>query len=128
MNFKKFFLILFTFALFTVLAACTSNKDISTTSPTKPNAEEVLSQEKDADIFQLNGTIYETNIDWVDELEVTKSQEIGIIKQKSKSNFEDGTASTLEKGTKIFSVKERDDVLLVEVNGEIKKYYALTEG
>jgi len=36
------------------------------------DAEEVLTLDSDADIFQYDGVIYKTNIAWVEELTLTK--------------------------------------------------------
>lgn len=99
-----------------------------------PNAEEVLALDPQADIFQFNGVIYQTGIDWVEELDLTIAEQVGEIKTKNDTdaNFEDGTSNHLPVGTKIFSVKEKDDiagpVLLVESKGDFYKYYGLVEG
>ncbi len=37
-------------------------------------------------------------------------------------------SNKLPVGTKIFSAKERGDILIVESEGEIKKYLAIVEG
>lgn len=99
-----------------------------------PNAEEVLTLDPQADIFQFNGVIYQTGIDWVEELDLTVAEQVGEIKTKNDTdaNFEDGMSNHLHIGVKIFSVKEKDDiagpVLLVESKGDFYKYYGLVEG
>lgn len=94
------------------------------------DAEEVLSLDPDADIFQFDGVIYQTNIDWVEELALTKDVQIGEIKKRNDTNtdFSDDMSNKLPVGTKIFSAKERGDILLVELYGEILKYLAVVEG
>lgn len=95
-----------------------------------PDAEEVLTLEPDANIFQHDNTVYQTNIDWVDELTVTKDEQVGEIKKKNETDttFENEMSNILPVGTKIYSTKERDDILIVEFNGETLKYLALVEG
>ena len=84
----------------------------------------------DADIFQYDGVIYETNIDWVEELDLTKDIQIGEIKTRNDTNtdFKDEMANKLPVGAKIFSAKEREDILIVESRSEILKYLAIIEG
>ncbi|MFD0048135.1 hypothetical protein ACFVHQ_02145 [Actinomycetes bacterium NPDC127524] len=94
------------------------------------DAEEVLSLDSNADIFQYDGVIYKTNIDWVEELSLTKEVQIGEIKTNNDNHtyFKDEMATILPVGAKIFSAKERGDILIVEFKGEIKKYLAIVEG
>jgi hypothetical protein len=94
------------------------------------DAEEVLKLDPDADIFQYDGVIYKTNIDWVQELSLTKDVQIGEIKSRIDANtdFKDGMSNKLPVGAKIFSTKERGDILIVEFEGKILKYLAIVEG
>lgn len=94
------------------------------------DAEEILRLDSTADIFQYEGVIYKTNIDWVEELTLTKGTQIGEIKKVSKegTDFKDWMSNKLPVGSKIFSAKERGDILLVEANGVIVKYLAIVEG
>ncbi|MDR6748549.1 MULTISPECIES: hypothetical protein [Bacillus] len=125
---KKVFTLFIFISIISVLTACQTEENNEKVVSKKQTAAEVLALEKDADIFQLNGTVYKTNIDWVNKLTLTKKKKVGTIKNTANSSFKDGTASILQKGTVIFSVNERDDILIAEVDGQIKKYYALTEG
>ncbi|MER2156107.1 MAG: hypothetical protein ABS917_18085 [Solibacillus sp.] len=99
-----------------------------------PNAEEVLKLDPEADIFQFNGVIYQTGIDWVEELTLTKDEQVGEIKTKNETdtNFEDEMSNKLPVGAKIYSVKEKEEIggpiLLVELEGKLYKYYGLVEG
>lgn len=98
---------------------------------TNPDAEEILKSDPKADIFQFDGVIYQTGIDWVEELTLTKNKQVGEIKTRNDTdtNFEDGMANKLPIGAKIYSTKEKEDpILLVESEGRILKYYALIEG
>src|SRR5690625_1437936 len=47
-----------------------------------PDAEEILTLDPEADIFQFEGVIYQTGIDWVEELTLTKNEQVGEIKKK----------------------------------------------
>ncbi|OYN67576.1 hypothetical protein [Bacillus safensis] len=59
---------------------------------------------------------------------VTKHQQVGVVKRTSTKDFQHGTASRLHKGTAIYSVKEREDMLVVELHGKTKIYAAHAEG
>lgn len=95
-----------------------------------PDAEEVLALEPNANIFQYDNIIYKTHIDWVDELDVTKDEQIGAIKEinKEETNFKNEMSNNLPVGAKIFSAKERGDVLIVEYEDITLKYLAIVEG
>lgn len=114
---------------------CTNNtlptSDTTTVYTNKSiGAEEVLMLEPNADIFQFDEIIYKTNIEWVDNLTVTKNSQLGEIKMKNEkdANFENEFSNKLPIGIKIFSTKERTDVLVVEIDGKLKKYLAIVEG
>lgn len=109
------------------LVACNNDDNEITISSKPPTALEVLRDDPGADIFQMKGITYKTGIEWVNDVKVTKDKEIGVIKETSKSNFKDGTASKLSPNTKIFSTNE-EDILIVEENEVVKKYLALSEG
>ncbi len=129
MKIKKLFHGLIALALF-MITGCNIQRGTTTVSIDSINAEEVLTLDSDADIFQYDGVIYKTNIDWVEELSLTKDVQIGEIKTKNdaNTNFKDEMSNKLLVGTKIFSSKERGDILIVESEGEIKKYLAIVEG
>ncbi|MEH3016157.1 hypothetical protein ABEO94_12640 [Bacillus pumilus] len=62
------------------------------------------------------------------QLTVTKHQQVGIIQKTAAEHFDHGTASRLKKGTAIYCVKQRKDLLIVELNGQIIIYAAHAEG
>ncbi len=96
-----------------------------------PDAKEVLTSNSDADIFQFNDVIYQTDIDWVEEKSLTKDEQVGEIKTRNETdtNFENEMSNKLPVGAKIFTTKEEDEMfLVVESEGEIIKYYAIVEG
>ncbi|MFC5602776.1 hypothetical protein [Sporosarcina koreensis] len=95
-----------------------------------PDAKEILTLDPEADIFQFEGVIYKTGIDWVEELTLTKVKQVGeiITRNDANTDFEDEMSNKLPVGAKIFSTKERGDILIVESEGEIKKYLAIVEG
>lgn len=118
------------FSLFVLIGCTDKNKEINVSVSKNPDAQEVLSLNSNADFFQWNNAIYQTNIEWVNELQLTENSKIGIIETNSSkaAEFKNGTANKLSKGTEIFTVKERNDVLMVKNDGEIKLYYLLSEG
>lgn len=103
---------------------------VDTIESKKPNAAEALRLDKQADIFQWEGNILETNIEWIDELELNENKYIGEIKFNSSKakDFKNGTANLLPIGTKIYSVKERDDIFIVKYDNVVKRYLILSEG
>lgn len=74
-----------------------------------PSAEEILKLDPEADIFQFNGVIYQTGIDWVEELTLTKGEQVGEIKTKNgtDTNFEDEMSNKLPVGAKVFRLKKK---------------------
>ncbi|EFI66387.1 hypothetical protein BFZC1_21982 [Lysinibacillus fusiformis ZC1] len=128
MKIKKLFYGLIALALF-MITGCNIQGGTTIVSIDSIDAEEVLTLDSDADIFQYDGVIYKTNIDWVEELSLTKDVQIGEIKKNdANTDFRDEMSNKLPVGTKIFSTKERGDILIVESEGEIKKYLAIVEG
>jgi len=77
---KKLFYGLIALALF-MITGCNIQGGTTTVSIDSIDAEEVLTLDSDADIFQYDGVIYKTNIDWVEELSLTKDVQIGEIKK-----------------------------------------------
>ena len=127
----------FGLVMFVLLTAvgCSNSSDIGKVevyTTENPNAEEILKLDPEADIFQFNGVIYQTGIDWVEELTLTKDKQVGEIKTKNDTdtNFEDEMSNKLPVGAKVFSVKEKigGPILLVESEGKLYKYYGLVEG
>lgn len=107
-----------------VLAGCNSNVSRN------PTAEEVLRMDPNANILMHRNTIYNAGIDWVNKLELSKDQEITeIIEQREDGKkFKNGTANKIIVGTKIFSVKERNDILIAETKEGDIRFYNLVEG
>ncbi|MEK5132872.1 hypothetical protein NST39_02140 [Bacillus sp. FSL W8-0645] len=93
-----------------------------------PSAEEILALDEQADLFQWEETVYEANVDWTHQLTVTKDLQLGVIQKTADEHFDHGTATHLKKGTAIYSVKERKDLLIAELNGQIIIYAAHAEG
>lgn len=110
----------------------TNTFEVHTTE--NPDAEEVLALEPDADIFQFEGVIYQAGIEWIEELTLTKNEQVGEITTRYDpyANFENNMATQLPVGAKIFSAKESGEVggpiLLVETDGKLIKYMGLVEG
>ena len=126
---QKIVYVLFVLTLF-MLAGCTNVEGTTKITIDRIDAEEVLTLDPDADIFQYDGVIYQTNINWVEELILTKDVQIGEIKTKNDTHtdFMDEMANKLPVGAKIFTAKDRGDILLVESEGKILKYLAIVEG
>lgn len=113
------------------LVAC-EDTETKTVTTKNPNAEEILRLDRHADIFQWKEVIYQTNIGWVNELKLTKNKSVGeitaVYSNVSNKSFKNGMANNLPIGAKIYSAKEREDILIVEFNGRVSYYLALVEG
>lgn len=111
-----------------VLSGCGLNSGSNTTG--NPTANDVLNANPAANIFMYQDIIYSAGIDWVDELTLTKDKEITeVIEQlKDGKEFKNGTANKLKAGTKIFSTKERNDIIIAETEDGEVRFYSLIEG
>jgi hypothetical protein len=116
--------------LLVILSACKEKVNVQVSGI--PDAKEVLTLDPNSDIFLWEGRVYKTNIEWVEELELTKHKELGEITLVSSNpknyNYKNGMANKLPIGAKIFSAKERDDILLAEYEGKLIKYLGASEG
>ncbi|MEK4563405.1 hypothetical protein MKX54_01795 [Alkalihalobacillus sp. FSL R5-0424] len=131
---KKMFLV-FTMLFCAVLFSCSNEEGetvgVDGVEQERWTVESILEEYPEADIFLYNGSIYTTNIDWVDELTLTKGEKIGVITEqaeKGDTNYENGTASKLTEGTIIYKAEEREDILIAEENDKISYYLIQTEG
>jgi|SRR5690625_3425350 len=131
---RSLFLILF---LSLVLVACGGNdgSEVEERTTHNPTPEEILSDDKDADIFVESNVVYMNaqNIEWVNEEEITAGEEIGEIKKQSDNSeeFEDFTATKLPVDTKIY--EPEDDgigglIYIVKTDDEEIRYLGLVEG
>ena len=111
LSFKKIIMLLSVF----LFAGCTG---ISEKQGYLTKAQ-VIKGNPEANYFEIDGKVYVTGIDWLEEVELTKHEVIGEI--------EDGMASNLPVGTKIYIPKERGDILIAEDNG-IEIRYLLMMG
>ncbi|WP_239984646.1 hypothetical protein [Lentibacillus sediminis] len=75
---------------------------------------QVLTLDPDADYFELNGRVYKTGADWIEDEKLTKGEKAGEIQQ--------GMANQLPVGAEIFAPKGRTDILIVEYEGREKRY------
>ncbi|MBM7836877.1 hypothetical protein JOC54_000108 [Alkalihalobacillus xiaoxiensis] len=113
-----------------ILTGCASDNE-QTNSTENPTAEEILNRDSEANILLFNETVYQTNIDWVDELTLTKGEQIGEIEaQATEGNvaLSEKMSTKVSVGSAIFEAVEREDVLIVDENGELYYFYALVEG
>lgn len=126
---KKFFIMLL--LLLSIYASGCADSETKIVSSKNPDASEILALEKNADLFQWNNIVYKTDVDWVNDLKLSKEKQLGEITESYSEHlneFKNGMATKLQKGSKIFMAKERGDILIVEDNGKVKYYLALVEG
>lgn len=112
------------------LFGCANNHEIIVSKSENPTAKDILDADANADIFQWDGVIYQTEIDWVDELALQEDEQVGVIEFKTSkvTEFKNGVSNQLPLGAKIYSVKEHHDILIIKYDNQIKRYLALLEG
>jgi len=119
------------------LHACTNLSGESTEESIgiigNPTAEDILSNDKNADIFNAHGVIYSkaVNIEWVSEQELVLGEKLLEIKQHTinSKDFEHGSATKLPIGTKIYKPKNGTGPILIAVlDGKKVNYIGLIEG
>lgn len=123
-------LLLFIVFLIIVLGACNDNgKETNEEAIGNPTPEEILSDDKNADIFFMDGTVYVKDMD-VDE-EFTIDEKVGEIKKQTDDSeeFEDFTASKLPTGTEIYEPEEKKGpIYIIKLDGKEIPYMGLVEG
>lgn len=100
---------------------------------TKNNASPEMLYKKNSSIdflvYQDTAFVNAADIDWIQELKLTPDEELGIIQRTNiQKNYRDYDATILVEGTKIYSVKDRKDILLVLIDKEYIPYYQYVEG
>ena len=99
-----------------------------------PKASDIIKKNEDADIFQWNdGLVYlnASNIERVQELELTKGEELGEITRQTTNKwlFKDGATTQFPVGTKIYKANDDDTYnLIIELEEEEIVYEVLLEG
>lgn len=112
-----------------LLFAC-GHSETKTTPSAPTTIEEELKNNTNSDLFLKDGIVYKTRIDWVDDPSLTQGELVNEIQLQSldPSAFINYTATMLPVGTKIYSTKERDAVLIAQTTKGVKYYYQLAEG
>ena len=103
------------------------------TALTKNNANpEVLYKQDNAIdfiVYRSSAYVNSSSIDWIQELRLIPDKELGIIQRTGiTKKYKDFDATRLTKGTVIYTVKDRKDILLVLINNEYIPYYQYIEG
>lgn len=123
-NMKTAKVLLFLFISLFVLAGC----ETETHTTSNPDAEEILSLDANADIFQYQDTIY-GSISPDEASHVTplnKVMEI-TIQTTNSEEFENNAANKLPVGIAIYSTVEHD-IFIADLDGEHVYYRAHVEG
>lgn len=121
---KKITLLCFSIIVFMTVACSKSTAD-------NASPETLYKQNNSIDMLVYNKIAYvkASDIDWVKEVELTNSKELGEIQRTDITmGFENLDATVLEVRTKVYSVLERDDFVLVYINDSWIPYYAYVEG
>lgn len=108
----------------------TNNNVVTVTISRPPDAAETLTFNPHADILQWDDAIYQTDIDWVDVISLVAHEQLGEITFEASraEDFKNGAANTLPLGAKIYSVHDRQDILIVTYHNVMKRYLRNSEG
>nr|WP_300005154.1 hypothetical protein [Tissierella sp.] len=112
------------------ITGCKSNNMTTIDSSKYAEPQYLYNKNSDIDMFVYEDTVFEnvSEIDWVKELELTKGNLLGTIKETAVSkDFKDWDATILEIGSNIYKT-DRADILLVEINGLMIPYLKIVEG
>lgn len=123
----------FLFLIIVILVLLTTLLKLISNSSTQNNgsAETLYKNNSSIDllVYQNTSFVKADEIEWITQLQLTPNNLLGSIQRnKIKKNFSNFDATKLEIGTKIYSTLERDDILLVLVNGEYIPYVNYIEG
>lgn len=116
-----------------MLVGCSSeqsNRGISVSSTHNPTAAEMLELSPTGSFFQHDNIVYQANVPWVDELDLTRGEFVAEVlrEQEDGDLFKNGDANVLKQGTRIYAVRERGDVLIAETPEGEQRFYQLVEG
>lgn len=116
-----------------MLIGCSKQQLINIKETNNPTAIDILTEDPNVDIFQLQDIVYvnASNIDWVQNNELTVGEKIGVItkRYKNEKTFKNGMATVLQIGTEIYKPVEKiGPVLIVISNGNVTRYLGLIEG
>ncbi len=95
------------------------------------SADTLYKNDTSIDLFVYQNTAFvkADQIEWILQLKLTPNNLLGSIQRNNiKKNFSNFDATILEVGTKIYSTLERDDIVLILVNGEYIPYFNYIEG
>lgn len=95
------------------------------------SADTLYKNDTSIDLFVYQNTAFvkADQIEWILQLQLTPNNLLGSIQRNNiKKNFSNFDATILEVGTKIYSTLERDDIVLLLVNGEYIPYFNYIEG
>ena len=98
-----------------------------------PQAEDILVNNPEADIFQFNEIVYSNavNLEWVQAANLTKGELVGIIKEQymEGKQFKDEMATILPVGAEIYEpVNRQGPILIVIFEDKEWRYLGLIEG
>lgn len=116
-----------------LLAGCETDKPSSKLQVNRignPTAQEVLSNNPEANILMHSEVVFISGIQWVEEEDLTKDEYVTEITMQTNDGerFINGAANKLPLGTKIYRVRERGDIVIAETEEGDVRYYKLVEG
>ncbi|QKS73052.1 hypothetical protein FLK61_41410 [Paenalkalicoccus suaedae] len=105
-----------------VLAGCSNNNSNG------PTATDILENNPSADILQYEGQVFSNLTDRYQDQDMEKVELVAEVKKQTNdpSQFDDLSASTLERGTELYSTSRKGNVLLlIASTTEGDQYYRI---
>ncbi|MET3695798.1 hypothetical protein SAMN05877753_102671 [Bacillus oleivorans] len=97
-----------------------------------PTVDEILEDNRNADLFLFNQIVYTNaeDLEWVKAKELTIGEEVLVISKQTndRNKFDDGAATKLPVGTKIYKPVESGNILVAIVDRKEIRYLGLREG
>lgn len=112
------------------MVAC-SGKELTSKTSGNATPDSLYKQDNEIDLFVYQDTAYvnAVTVDWVTELELKQDKKLGEIERTNViKKFKDYDATLLDKGTEIYSVSGRKDIILANINNMMIPYLAFVEG
>lgn len=128
---KKLHYILFLVIVILVLLIALLKLVGNSSTMNNASANTLYKNDTSIDLFVYQNTAFvkADQIEWILQLQLTPNNLLGSIQRNNiKKNFSNFDATILEVGTKIYSTLERDDIVLILVNGEYIPYFNYIEG
>jgi len=116
--------------LIVVLVGCTNEETVITDTSQHDDPDYLFMNSPDIDmiVYEVSAYVNASDVDWVATQALEKGDEIGLIQDTYTVDTKDLLTSTkLPKGTIVYE-SEKDNIILVDIDGEVIPYLQWIEG